>query len=127
MKNYFDACRFKRMADVFTNVPERVQERIIRFAHYQKALSEGGLNELRKTMKKQTAPGMLRYLRAACALTRAELADEVGATCKDVIKWEGGISVPDGEMLQRLAVVLGCSVDELIFGETYDEDENTDV
>ena len=47
--------------------------------------------------------------RAAAGLTRAELAERLGVTQKEVYEWENLEREPDGGMLARIAEVLGCS------------------
>lgn len=47
--------------------------------------------------------------RAAAGLTRAELAERLGATQKEVCEWENLEREPDEATLGRIAEILGCS------------------
>jgi len=53
-------------------------------------------------------------LRKRCGLTQAALAEKLGVTNKAVSKWENGASKPTTNMLRRLAVLFGVSVEELL-------------
>lgn len=56
----------------------------------------------------------LRAARLSAGLTQTELAEKVGCHQKDVSRWEAGQHAPGARTLKKLAVALGCSVDELI-------------
>lgn len=53
-------------------------------------------------------------LRKRCGLTQTALAEKLGVTNKAVSKWENGASKPTTNMLRRLAVLFGVSVEELL-------------
>ena len=59
----------------------------------------------------------LKLLRTRKNLSQEELADRINVVRQTVSKWEKGLSVPDSEMLIRLADVFEVSVGELL-GET---------
>ncbi len=59
----------------------------------------------------------LKNLRMKRGLSQEELAEKVNVVRQTVSKWEKGLSVPDSELLIRLADVLGVSVGQLL-GET---------
>lgn len=44
-----------------------------------------------------------------------------------VSKWEKGLSVPDAEMLQKIAEVLETDVSQLLGGQTLNEKERNEV
>ncbi|MBQ8813275.1 MAG: helix-turn-helix transcriptional regulator [Lachnospiraceae bacterium] len=71
----------------------------------------------------------LKHLRKAKGLSQEELAIKLNVVRQTVSKWENGLSVPDSEMLIKLADALDTSVN-VILGEsvTPDEpDENTEL
>ena len=55
-------------------------------------------------------------LRKSKGWTQKQLADVLSVTDKTVSKWETGYTVPDVEMLDKLAKVFDCSLDELVNG-----------
>lgn len=59
----------------------------------------------------------LKNLRKAKGLSQEELAEKVHVVRQTVSKWEQGLSVPDAELLIRLADALETSVGTLL-GET---------
>ena len=65
----------------------------------------------------------LKNLRKAKGLSQEELAIKLNVVRQTVSKWEKGLSVPDSEMLIRLAEVLDTSVTVLL-GETVEPQEN---
>ena len=69
----------------------------------------------------------LKTLRTQKGLSQEELADRLNVVRQTVSKWEKGLSVPDSEMLIRIAEVFGVSVGELL-GETIQpETEKTEL
>jgi len=61
----------------------------------------------------------LKNLRKARGMSQEGLADRLNVVRQTISKWEKGLSVPDSEMLIRLAEVLDTSVTVLL-GETID-------
>lgn len=59
----------------------------------------------------------LKILRTQKGISQEELADRLNVVRQTVSKWEKGLSVPDSEMLIRIAEVFEVSVGELL-GET---------
>ena len=59
----------------------------------------------------------LKILRTQKGMSQEELADRLNVVRQTVSKWEKGLSVPDSEMLIKLAEVFEVSVGELL-GET---------
>ena len=57
-------------------------------------------------------------LRKNRGLTQEELAIRLNVVRQTVSKWEKGLSVPDAEMLQKLADILEVSVSQLLGGES---------
>ena len=55
-------------------------------------------------------------LRKENGMTQKQLAELLSVTDKTVSKWETGYTVPDVEMLDKLAKVFGCTMDELVHG-----------
>ena len=60
----------------------------------------------------------IRNLRKNRGLTQEELAIRLNVVRQTVSKWEKGLSVPDAEMLQKLADILEVSVSQLLGGES---------
>ena len=69
----------------------------------------------------------LKILRTQKGLSQEELADRLNVVRQTVSKWEKGLSVPDSEMLIRIAEIFEVSVGELL-GETIrPETEKTEL
>ena len=68
----------------------------------------------------------IKALRKANGLTQDELAIRLNVVRQTVSKWEKGLSVPDAEMLQRIAEVFEVSVSQLL-GSTISQNENVDI
>ena len=56
----------------------------------------------------------LKILRKSKGFTQEELAIKVNVVRQTVSKWEKGLSVPDAEVLQKIAEVLDVGVNELL-------------
>lgn len=56
----------------------------------------------------------IKNLRKSRGMTQEELAVRLNVVRQTVSKWEKGLSVPDAEMLQKIAEVLDTSVTELL-------------
>ena len=68
----------------------------------------------------------LKIFRKRKGLTQENVAEDLNVVRQTVSKWEKGISVPDADMLIRLAEVLDVSVSELIGSDVADE-KNEDM
>ena len=66
----------------------------------------------------------LKLLRKKKGLTQEELAIRLNVVRQTVSKWEKGLSVPDADLLIKLADVLEVSVAELL-GGNIPESENS--
>ena len=68
----------------------------------------------------------LRALRKARGLSQEDLAQRLHITRQTLSKWENGLSVPDAQLLLRLAEILDVPVSELLGGpvETEERDED---
>lgn len=60
----------------------------------------------------------LKRLRAARGMTQAEVAQRLGVTRQAVSSYESGRTMPDLETLKRLADILGCDLDALLYGQS---------
>lgn len=69
----------------------------------------------------------IRQLRKKMGMTQEELALRLHVVRQTVSKWEKGLSVPDAEMLQKLAGVLEVPVDMLLDGELPSETEENEI
>ena len=58
----------------------------------------------------------IKTMRKNQGLTQEELAARLNVVRQTVSKWEKGLSVPDAEMLQKLAEVLETTVAKLLDG-----------
>ena len=56
----------------------------------------------------------IKHFRKAKGLSQEELAVKLHVVRQTVSKWENGLSVPDADVLIRLANVLGVSVSQLL-------------
>lgn len=65
----------------------------------------------------------IKTIRKNRGLTQEELAIRLSVVRQTVSKWEKGLSVPDADMLQRMAEVLEVPVSELL-GEEQKMEEN---
>lgn len=68
----------------------------------------------------------IKALRKAADLSQEELASKLNVVRQTISKWEKGISVPDAQMLARLAEALDSSVSTLL-GESLPENESSDT
>ena len=68
----------------------------------------------------------LRNLRKAKGISQEEMAAELSVVRQTVSKWENGLSVPDAQMLIKIAKVLDTSVNVLL-GETVPENEDSEI
>ncbi|MBE6540874.1 MAG: helix-turn-helix transcriptional regulator [Ruminococcaceae bacterium] len=68
----------------------------------------------------------IRDFRIAKGLSQEELAIDLNVVRQTVSKWERGLSVPDSELLIRIAEELDTSVSVLL-GETEGEEEITEI
>ena len=67
----------------------------------------------------------IKALRKTKGLTQDELAIRLNVVRQTVSKWEKGLSVPDAEMLQRIAEVFEVNVSQLL-GAPINQNENID-
>ena len=68
----------------------------------------------------------LQALRKAKGLSQEELAERIHVVRQTVSKWEKGLSVPDADLLIRLADALDTSVSALL-GDTIEPEETPEV
>ena len=69
----------------------------------------------------------IRGLRKAKKLTQEQLAEYLNISSQAVSKWETGLSSPDIDMLPRLAVFFGVTVDELLDFDRHRIDREVDT
>lgn len=62
----------------------------------------------------------IKYYRKAKRISQEELAVKLNVVRQTVSKWEKGLSVPDADVLVRMAGLLGVSVSQLLGTETDD-------
>ena len=68
----------------------------------------------------------IKTLRKSKGLTQEELSNRINVVRQTVSKWEKGYSVPDAEMLKKIAEVLETDVSQLL-GSTIEIDANADL
>ncbi len=68
----------------------------------------------------------IKALRKTKGLTQDELAIRLHVVRQTVSKWEKGLSVPDAEMLQRIAEIFEVNVSQLL-GSPIHQNENVDM
>lgn len=56
----------------------------------------------------------LKYFRTSHKMTQETLALKLGVTRQTVSKWENGISVPDADILAKMADIFEVSIGELL-------------
>lgn len=56
----------------------------------------------------------LRKYRENKGLTQEQVAKELGVTASAVTQWESGARNPNIKILKKLALILGCTTDELL-------------
>lgn len=69
----------------------------------------------------------LKALRKARGMTQEELAARLHVVRQTVSKWEKGLSVPDAELLIRLAEVLDTTVGRLLGADIPDEKSRNEL
>ena len=69
----------------------------------------------------------LKTLRTQKGMSQEELADRLNVVRQTVSKWEKGLSVPDSEMLIRIAEVREVPVGELLGEDILPEQEKTEL
>ena len=69
----------------------------------------------------------IKNIRKNKGLTQEELASELNVVRQTVSKWEKGLSVPDAELLTKLAEVLETDVSTLLGSNVLPESENNKI
>ena len=68
-----------------------------------------------------------KIIRKAKGYTQEELAIKIHVVRQTISKWEKGLSVPDADMLSKLADVLEINVSELLGSEIKEETNKNEV
>jgi len=69
----------------------------------------------------------LKRLRAENGISQEELAIRLNVVRQTVSKWENGLSVPDADMLIRIASVFDVPVSELLGMKLENEDDKNEL
>lgn len=69
----------------------------------------------------------IKMLRKSKGFTQEELAVRLNVVRQTVSKWEKGFSVPDAEVLQKLADVLEVDIKQLLGAEIEVEKNNSEI
>lgn len=56
----------------------------------------------------------IRQLRRDAGMTQEQLAEQLGVTRQTISKWENGSSVPDADVVSKMASLLDVPVNELL-------------
>lgn len=64
----------------------------------------------------------LKELRAKKGLSQAELAKRLGVTQQAVGRWERDKNLPDNDILKKISVMFGVSLDYLLDNNTHQND-----
>jgi len=72
-------------------------------------------------MNKQRAADYLTKLRKEKGLLQTDLAEMIHVSPQAVSKWETGESLPDIDSLERLSVIYGVTINEILAGEPEEE------
>lgn len=75
--------------------------------------------------KKYAVGNFICQLRQEKGLTQKELGELLGVTNKAVSKWENGSAMPRLKYLQQLAIILGCTQEELFLGRRVIRENDT--
>lgn len=67
-----------------------------------------------RTAPRRTNDSPLARIRTERGMTQWQLADRIGCRQKDVSRWESGTRTPGTASLLKLAIALGCTMEELI-------------
>lgn|GEM_PF-4010860 len=66
-------------------------------------------------------------LRKEKELTQKELADKLFVTDRAVSKWERGMGYPDITIIIELSKILGVSINEILYGERLEQNEEKEI
>lgn len=69
----------------------------------------------------------IKILRRNKGFTQEELAVKLNVVRQTVSKWEKGLSVPDAEMLQKIADILEVDIKQLLGAEIEMEKSNNEI
>ena len=69
----------------------------------------------------------LKTIRKAKGYTQEELAVKLGVVRQTVSKWEKGLSVPDADILSKIADLMNTKVSVLLDGKVIDDANKDDV
>ena len=60
---------------------------------------------------------LLKLARQQKGLTQEQLAETLSVTTSAISKWENGKNLPDTDMLLKIALTLGLSIEDLYYPE----------
>lgn len=69
----------------------------------------------------------LKAIRKSKGYTQEELAIKINVVRQTVSKWEKGLSVPDADVISKIADVLDVSVSELLGAEIKEEQSKNEI
>ena len=65
----------------------------------------------------------LKELRLRAGLKQKEVCERTGLKQNQMSQYEHGCNAPGLLVIRKLAKVLGCTADEIVFSETWEEKE----
>ena len=69
----------------------------------------------------------LKGLRKSVGYSQVQLAKRLNVTQSAISQWEKGLTRPDTDMLARIALEFGVTIDDLMVGEISETKKNLDV
>ena len=72
------------------------------------------MNDITRTAPRRTNDSTLARIRIKRSLTQCQLADMIGCSQKDISRWESGEHTQSTASILKLAIALGCTMEELI-------------
>lgn len=69
----------------------------------------------------------LTTLRKAKGLSQEQLAIQLNVVRQTISKWEKGLSIPDADMLMKIAEVFQSSISELVGTKILDETDTNNL
>lgn len=65
----------------------------------------------------------LKEVRNKAGLTQQDIADKLKVDRSSVAKWESGEAMPRVDKLKQLAIILDCTIDDLLSDQKTDENQ----
>lgn len=110
---YYNAVTKNDLLIKFKNGNKIIYDTLNNKSHYVRYSDDGYSNdEIRDQFKRR-----LQYLMNIRWVTQDELAKRIGTSQQMISRYLTGRSIPSAVTLKRMALVLGCSVDDFYYGQ----------